>query len=173
MTAANANPLFAKIAAAKSMSSGEYLPVDTRGTLLVTSTTIKTGFKGRSGIHDFRILSIEPKVADLKGVPTPGTSKSWVQNFDKPGVGGEMALSNAKDFCLACLGLKDSEVQADEIGETLEEVYGPNQMLVGFVVAYDMVRSSKDPSKSFARFSAVPGMNSPEQVAQRRKELGK
>jgi hypothetical protein len=167
------NPLFSKIAASKSMSSGEYLPPDTRGTLLVESCTIKTGFKGRSGIHDFRILTIEPKVADLKGLPTIGTKKSWVQNFDKPGVAGEMALSNAKDFCLACLGLKDSEVQPDEVGETLEEVYGPAQMLTGFVVSYDMVRSQKDPSKSFARFSPSPGANAPEQVAQRRKELGK
>jgi hypothetical protein len=166
------NPLFSKIAAAKSMSSGEYLPPDTRGTLLVLETTIKTGFKGRSGIHNFRILSVEPKVAGMTGLPTVGSQKSWVQNFDKPGVGGEMALANAKDFCLACLGLRESEVKPEEVTETLEEVYGPSQALKGFVVAYDMVRSTKDPSKSFARFSPVNGENSPEKVATRRKELG-
>lgn len=167
------NPLFGKIAASKSMTSGEYLPPDTRGTLLVQDCTIKTGFKGRSGIHNFRILKVEPKVEGLTNLPTVGTQKSWVLNFDKPGIAGEMALSNAKDFSLACLGLKDSEVKADEITETLEEVYGPEQALTGFVVAYDMKRSAKDPSKSFAHFSPVAGENTPEKVAQRRKELGK
>lgn len=168
----NPNPLFAKIAAAKSMASGEYLPPDTRGLLLVTSTVIKTGFKGRSAIHDFRILKCEPKVEGLTNLPTPGTQKSWVLNFDKAGVAGEMALANSKDFMLACLGFKESEVKPEDIADTLEEVYGADQSLKGFVVAYDNIRSQKDPTKSFPRFSSVPGENTPEKVAQRRKELG-
>jgi hypothetical protein len=115
--------IFAKVAAAKASSKGDYIKGG-RGQAVVLMCQGKEtgGLSVPTFIAEVKILTSEAKPGQMSEgapavAPAPGSVCGWVQKFDK-----KPAENATKAFILNLLGFQESEVSVEEFVQTMEQL---------------------------------------------------
>lgn len=166
--------VFKQVAESKATNKGDFIKSGRGQAVIVECLGKETGMpKVPTFIARVKVISSESKGelgADGKPLApnAPGSEAGWIQKFDKL-----PAMGATKAFVLNVLGVKESETNAAEFTDTLEQVCSSAQPMRGMLVNYDTYEHiTKDKKKmTLVSWSHVP--QTAEEVKARRAELDK
>ena len=168
--------IFAKIAAAKASSKGDYIKGGRGQAVVLMCQGKETGANSvPTFIAEVKILTSEQKLDQMfegkqTQAPATGSVYGWVQQFDK-----KPAEGATKAFILKLLGFQESEVTGDEFIQTMEQLVGSAQPARGMLINFDTYEhTTKDKRKMMlVRWDHVVEGNDKDSIAKRRAELDK